>query len=50
MDLTLLLSWADACLVPLSELHVDCLVFTLDADFRRYRRQGRQVIPLLTPA
>ena len=43
------MSLADACLVRLSELHFDCQVFTLDADFRRYRRHGRQVIPLLAP-
>lgn len=43
------MSMADACLVRLSELYSDCQVFTLDADFRRYRRHGRQVIPLLTP-
>ncbi|HOA62670.1 MAG TPA: PIN domain-containing protein [Verrucomicrobiota bacterium] len=43
------MSLADACLVRLSELHSDCLVFTLDKDFRRYRRHGRQVIPLLAP-
>jgi predicted nucleic acid-binding protein len=41
------MSLADACLVRLSELHSDCQVFTLDADFRR--RHGRQVIPLLAP-
>ena len=43
------MSLADACLVRLSELHSDCQVFTLDADSRRYRRHGRQVIPLLRP-
>jgi len=43
------MSLADACLVRLSELHSDCRVFTLDADFRHYRRHGRQVIPLLMP-
>lgn len=43
------MSLADACLVRLSELFADCQVFTLDADFRRYRRHGRQVIPLVTP-
>lgn len=46
------MSLADAWLVRLSELHSDCQVFTLDADFRRYRRyrrHGRQVIPLLAP-
>ncbi len=44
------MSLADACLVRLSELHTDCQVFTLDSDFRWYRRHGRQVIPLLAPA
>ena len=43
------MSLADACLVRLSELHSDCQVFTLDRHFRRYRRHGRQVIPLLAP-
>jgi len=43
------MSLADACLVRLSELHADCQVFTLDTHFRRYRRHGRQVIPLLAP-
>ena len=43
------MSLADASLVRLSELHRDSRVFTLDRDFRRYRRHGRQVIPLLAP-
>lgn len=43
-------SLADACLVRMSELYERCRVFTLDADFRIYRRHGRRVIPLLTPA
>jgi len=43
------MSLADACLVRLSELHADCTVFTLDRDFRQYRRHGRQVIPLIAP-
>jgi predicted nucleic acid-binding protein len=43
------MSLADACLVRLSELHSDCRVLTLDSDFNRYRRHGRQVIPLLIP-
>jgi hypothetical protein len=40
---------ADAYLVRLSELHSDCRVLTLDSHFTRYRRHGRQVIPLLIP-
>jgi predicted nucleic acid-binding protein len=40
---------ADACLVRLSELVHDVAVMTLDTDFRVYRRNGRQVIPLIAP-
>lgn len=42
---------ADACLVRLSELYPNCRVITADMqDFRVYRRNGRQAIPLVTPA
>jgi predicted nucleic acid-binding protein len=44
------ISLADASLIRLSEIHPRSKVWTLDADFRVYRRQGRQMIPLLTPA
>lgn len=44
------MSLADACLVRMSELHDRARVFTLDSDFRRYRRHGRQAIPLIAPA
>jgi predicted nucleic acid-binding protein len=41
---------ADACLVRLSELHSDCVILTIDPEFRDvYRRHGRQVIPTLLP-
>ena len=41
---------ADACLVRLSELHTDSVVLTIDSEFRDiYRRNGRQVIPMLSP-
>lgn len=43
------MSFTDACLVRMSELHTGSLVFTLDGDFRVYRHHGRQVIPLLAP-
>ncbi len=43
------MSLADASLVRLSELHRESRVFTLDRDFRQYRRHGRQVIPLIAP-
>ncbi len=40
---------ADACLVRMSELIPDSVVFTLDGDFHIYRRHKRQRIPLLAP-
>jgi predicted nucleic acid-binding protein len=40
---------ADACLVRMAELHSSSRVFTLDSDFRIYRRHGRQAIPLIFP-
>ena len=43
------MSLADACLVRMSEIHDGSRVFTLDAEFRIYRRNGRQTIPLITP-
>ena len=43
------MSFADACLVRLSELRADCAVFTTDSDFRIYRRNGHNRIPLIAP-
>jgi len=43
------MSLANACMVRLSEQYFECRVFTLDSDFEHYRRNGRQVIPLLYP-
>ncbi len=43
------MSLADACLVRLAEMHPCGAVFTLDADFRIYRRHGNRVIPVLMP-
>jgi uncharacterized protein len=43
------MSLADACLVRLSEIHPSAAVFTLDSEFRIYRRLGRRVIPVLMP-
>ena len=41
---------ADACLVRMSELNGDCVLLTVDSEFRDiYRRNGRQVIPTLLP-
>jgi uncharacterized protein len=44
------MSLADGCLVRLSELNPESLVFTLDHNFQIYRRHRRQKIPLLIPA
>jgi len=43
------MSFADACLVRMSELHRNSQVFTLDHDFAAYRRNGRERIPLISP-
>jgi predicted nucleic acid-binding protein len=43
------MSLADACLVRLTEIRPRAKVLTLDQDFRRYRRLGRKVIPLIAP-
>ncbi|PYI90766.1 MAG: pilus assembly protein [Verrucomicrobia bacterium] len=43
------MSFADACLVRMAERIHDSIVFTTDSDFRTYRKNGRQVIPLIIP-
>jgi predicted nucleic acid-binding protein len=43
------MSFADACLVRMSEIHPSSVVWTLDRDFSVYRQHGRQTIPLITP-
>ena len=43
------MSYADACLVRMSELIHDSVIFTMDRDFAVYRRNGRQIIPVLSP-
>jgi len=43
------MSLADACLVRLAELHPHSRVLTMDSHFVSYRRNTRQLIPLLTP-
>lgn len=44
------MSLADGCLVRMSEVLSRGTIFTLEGDFRVYRRHGRKSIPLLTPA
>ena len=43
------MSLADACLVRMTELHPESRVITIDSDFRRYRRNRRQVVPVVMP-
>lgn len=43
------MSFADACLVRMSETLAEPLILTLDADFGIYRRHGRQVVPFVSP-
>jgi len=43
------MSFADACLVRMSELAKPSQVITFDSDFRVYRRNGREVVPTLMP-
>lgn len=43
------MSFADACLVRMSETVSDPTILTTDADFRVYRRHGRQVVPCILP-
>lgn len=43
------MSVADACLVRMSELHANCLIFSTDTDFNIYRRHTDQIIPTLWP-
>ena len=43
------MSLADACLVRMAELHSGSTVFTLDSHFRVYRKNRRQLIPLIIP-
>jgi predicted nucleic acid-binding protein len=40
---------ADLCLIRMSELYPNHTIITVDADFRVYRRNKREAIPLLTP-
>ena len=42
-------SLADACLVRMSELYDHSPIFTLDADFKTYRKHKRKIIPLPMP-
>jgi predicted nucleic acid-binding protein len=43
------MSFADACLVRMTETLNDPVLLTTDHDFRIYRRHGRQTIPCVLP-
>jgi predicted nucleic acid-binding protein len=43
------MSLADGCLVRMSELRADSRIFTLDRYFKVYRRNRRQMFPLISP-
>lgn len=43
------MDFADACLVRMSELQPDAIVFTVDGDFQIYRKNRRKQIPLVIP-
>jgi predicted nucleic acid-binding protein len=41
---------ADLCLIRMSEIHGELPILTIDeTDFRVYRRNGREVIPIVCP-
>jgi predicted nucleic acid-binding protein len=44
------MSFADACLVRMTEVSPDPTLLTTDTDFRIYRRHGRKAIPCVIPA
>jgi predicted nucleic acid-binding protein len=43
------MSFADACLVRMTETLNDPVLLTTDSEFRSYRRHGRQIIPCVLP-
>jgi predicted nucleic acid-binding protein len=44
------MSFADACLVRMTETLTDPVLLTVDTDFRIYRRHGRRTIPCSMPS
>ena len=43
------MSFADACLVRMTEIVAEPLLLTTDTHFRIFRRNGRQVVPCVLP-
>jgi len=44
------MSLADACILRMAELHEQHAVFTLDGDFRIYRKHGDEPLTVIAPA
>ncbi len=44
------MSFADACLVRMTEVLPEPVLLTTDSDFRIYRRLGRKTVPAIMPA
>ncbi|HEU5017742.1 MAG TPA: hypothetical protein VFT69_07170, partial [Pseudolabrys sp.] len=44
------MSFADACLVRMTEMLPNPVVLTTDSDFRIYRRHGRRTVPSILPS
>jgi len=44
------MSFADACLVRMTETPADTVLLTTDTDFRIYRRHGRRTIGCMMPS
>ena len=44
------MSFADACLVRMTELLPEPILLTTDADFRIYRRHSRRTVPCVLPS
>jgi predicted nucleic acid-binding protein len=43
------MSLADACLVRMSEMYEDSAILTLDSDFKIYRKNRNESIPVIMP-
>ncbi|MDJ0846290.1 type II toxin-antitoxin system VapC family toxin [Crocosphaera sp.] len=43
------MSFADACLVRMSEKYSNSTILTLDGDFHVYRKHRNQIIPIIIP-
>lgn len=43
------MSLANACLVGMAEQYAESMLLTLDSDFRIYRKNRNQIIPVIMP-